>query len=459
MKKSFALLCVCLLCLALALCACGGKESAQPQDDAGFSMKALEGVYTEEYAHRGVLVLTAVDEQTATIAVRWPGSAASAAYWEMTARYDAEKQLIVYDDAVLIEKTYAGDGSESDRVVYTHGTGSLNTDHGKLVWTDDAEEGNGTSTFIYEMSLAEYAAQTDAQDAPTPSVAPVIVTPTPAPSAAPTATPAPSATPAPDGLPIIKKSPTDETVKVGGSCMFVAKYENATWAVWHFVSPDGQTDMTYEAAAERFPTMEIVNGMYSTMTLKNVPADLNGWRVYCRYTNKTGSADTKTALITVTGTPEPTPAPTPAPTTAPLGPVVNEWVETTDLSAAVSGSGVKFTPPLEQALPEGLSLKTYRYQAGIIEASYVNDKDETVLTIRKSNTVGGTDLSGDHNSYSHAWDQTLKGVKIHCLGDGSTSNTTHFDAGEDHFAISYNIGKEGKGLTGDQLNSLINGMQ
>jgi hypothetical protein len=235
----------------------------------------------------------------------------------------------------------------------------------------------------------------------------------------------------------------------------VAKYENATWAVWHFVSPDGQTDMTYEAAAERFPTMEIVNGMYSTMTLKNVPADLNGWRVYCRYTNKVGSVDTKSALITVTGEPAPTPAPTPGS----LGPVVNDWVDTSDLSAAVSGSGVKFTPPLEQALPEGLSLKTYRYRTGIIEASYVNGNGDVVLTIRKSNTVGGTDLSGDHNSYTHAWDQSLKGVTLHCLGDGTTANTSHFDSGEDHYSISYNIGKEGQGLTGDQLNSLINGMQ
>ena len=92
----------------------------------------------------------------------------------------------------------------------------------------------------------------------------------------------------------------------------MAKYENATIAVWHFLSPDGQTDLTYEAAQKQFETMEIINGMYSTMQLKNIPYAANGWRVYCRYSNNNGYADTKTALITVKQNPNPTPAPSPS---------------------------------------------------------------------------------------------------------------------------------------------------
>lgn len=101
-------------------------------------------------------------------------------------------------------------------------------------------------------------------------------------------------------LPTVTKSPTDETVEEGGSCLFLAGYENAELAVWHFVSPDGQTDMTYEAAQTAFPSMEIRNGMFSNLQLSNIPYALNGWRVYCQYSNPgVGYVNTETARITV----------------------------------------------------------------------------------------------------------------------------------------------------------------
>ena len=115
------------------------------------------------------------------------------------------------------------------------------------------------------------------------------------PEEVPKASPSPTPT-----LPRVTKSPTDETVDEGGSCLFLAGYENAEIAVWHFVSPDGQTDMTYEAAQTAFPTMEILNGMFSNLQLKNIPYVANGWKVYCRYSNTdAGYVDTGMAKITV----------------------------------------------------------------------------------------------------------------------------------------------------------------
>ena len=114
---------------------------------------------------------------------------------------------------------------------------------------------------------------------------------------------APDTSPAPT-LPRVTKSPTDETVEEGGSCLFLAKYENAEYAVWHFVSPDGLTDMTYEAAQTAFPTMTIRNGMYSNLQLGNIPYAVNGWKVYCRYSNTdAGYVDTAMAQITVVRNP------------------------------------------------------------------------------------------------------------------------------------------------------------
>ena len=94
------------------------------------------------------------------------------------------------------------------------------------------------------------------------------------------ATPVPTPAQAASNLPRVTKSPTGETVPVGGKCQFVTRYENATWAEWHFVSPDGTRDIDYTVAAKEFPTMKIVNGYAKDMTLENIPEALNGWKVY-----------------------------------------------------------------------------------------------------------------------------------------------------------------------------------
>ena len=133
-------------------------------------------------------------------------------------------------------------------------------------------------------------------EAPTPAPT---ATPSPAPTATPT--PAPTATPSPaPEKPFVKKHPENVTVSEGGSCFFEADYINAIWAVWHFVSPDGTVDLTYENTGSRFPNMQVKNGMYSKMELSNIPLEANGWKVYCRYTNAGGYTDTNTATLTVT---------------------------------------------------------------------------------------------------------------------------------------------------------------
>ncbi len=468
-RKRILCLVLCLVCVVTLLAGCGSAKKKPAQETEGFNMKSLEGVYTEEIAHRGTIVLTAQDEQTAFLTVDWPGSAFSRGSWDMTARYDTEKQALVYSDAIYVEKTFNEQGAESDKVVYTRGSGFFTLDKGKLFWSDETQPERGINTFVYSMSLEEYRNAQSSSEIPVVTAAPsdgsALPVVTSAPGALPTVTPtpAPSPTPAPKDYPIITKSPTSETVQEGGTALFVAKYQNAIWAVWHFVSPDGQTDMTYEAAASYFPTLNIINGMYSTMKLENIPMALNGWRVYCRYTNNVGSTDTGSAFITVTAAPAPTatptPAPTAAPTVAPVGPVVNEWRETADLDTAMQGSGLSFSPPLDVVIPEGLQFKTYRYRSGIIEADYANAQGETVLFVRKGDSLFGTDLSGDYNSYSTAWDISVKGLTVHCLGNGSNSNTSTFSSGSYGYAICFNIGKEGMGLDEDAINSFVNCIQ
>lgn len=120
-------------------------------------------------------------------------------------------------------------------------------------------------------------------------------TPTPAPTPAPTPVP----TPVPADLPVVTKSPTDETVQSNGKCQFVAGYENAKWAEWHFVSPDGTRDLNYLQAQIEFPALKIINGYTKDLTLDSIPQTLNGWRVYCHFSNDSGAVNTASALITV----------------------------------------------------------------------------------------------------------------------------------------------------------------
>ena len=139
---------------------------------------------------------------------------------------------------------------------------------------------------------------------PVPTAAPTpvpTVAPTPVPTVAPTPVPTVAPTPVPSNLPQITKDPTDETVKVGGRCQFVSRYTNAKWAEWHFVSPDGLQDIQYLDIQKEFPNLKVIKGYTKDLTLDNIPAELNGWRVYCHFTNDHGSTDTKMARITVQG--------------------------------------------------------------------------------------------------------------------------------------------------------------
>ncbi len=101
------------------------------------------------------------------------------------------------------------------------------------------------------------------------------------------------------GAPRITKNPTDEWVNEYGRCQFVSRYENAILAEWHFVSPDGWRDLTYLQAEQEFPPLQVIMGNTKDMTLTNIPYSLNGWRVYCRFSNYSGTADTAMARITV----------------------------------------------------------------------------------------------------------------------------------------------------------------
>ena len=159
-----------------------------------------------------------------------------------------------------------------------------------------------------EMETAAPATPTPtAQLTPAPTAAPTpTLAPTPTPSPSPTPTPTPAPTPV-AGPPAITKHPTAEIVTENGACWFIANYENATLAEWRFVTPNGSRDINYVEAQKEFPTLTIINGHTKDLKLETIPLSLNGWKVYCRFSNNYGTTNTNTALITVNALPVVTP--------------------------------------------------------------------------------------------------------------------------------------------------------
>ncbi len=100
--------------------------------------------------------------------------------------------------------------------------------------------------------------------------------------------------------PVTTKNPTDETVTEGGRAIFIARADGATSYLWRIISGDGTQVYDYTAARTAFPTLSISGGDSETLTLTNIPYDMNGWKVACLFKSEGGETLSGTASVTVT---------------------------------------------------------------------------------------------------------------------------------------------------------------
>ena len=113
-------------------------------------------------------------------------------------------------------------------------------------------------------------------------------------------TPSPSPTPAPTPvIPNITKHPVGETVDEGGRAIFIARAENVRTYSWRFVSPDNSRTLEYNNLGNSFPGLVVSGGTTDTITLNNIPYELNGWKVVCAFTNDGGTVVSGEAGIQV----------------------------------------------------------------------------------------------------------------------------------------------------------------
>lgn len=134
--------------------------------------------------------------------------------------------------------------------------------------------------------------------------------------------------------------------------------------------------------------------------------------------------------------------------------VLDPWKETEDLQEAVNGSGISFSPPVEEeGVPAGMHFWKYRYMEGTIMAYFESVNDQ--LIISKSKVMKERELAGDFNEYTHEWDISIKGLGVHCYGDGELANLMTFHVDDEYWAMTFNSGYEGYGIDAAQIQSII----
>lgn len=130
--------------------------------------------------------------------------------------------------------------------------------------------------------------------------------------------------------PTVIKHPGGETVEEGEWASFVATATYTNGNSWRFVSPEGKY-FTGEELCAKFPGVGVDDNGEGKVKVYNIPAEMDGWKVVCRFDGPGGTVDSNGAKITVkaaapavTPSPEPMPEPTPEPTPEPEKEEVHE---------------------------------------------------------------------------------------------------------------------------------------
>ncbi len=96
----------------------------------------------------------------------------------------------------------------------------------------------------------------------------------------------------------VTKNPSDEVRFVGDNAIFTSAATGYSRLAWNFVSPDGKT-YTVQDFRNMFPYARVEGDDTATLTVKNVSTAMNGWAVYCAFSNGETEVDTTLAYLYV----------------------------------------------------------------------------------------------------------------------------------------------------------------
>lgn len=214
---------------------------------------------------------------------------------------------------------------------------------------------------------------------------------------------------------------------------------------WFFVNPENGEEIAGADLPKTFKTLKVSGSKTATMTLKNVPAELNGWEVYCRLANKKKTEkvesdhfviyagglyplDYRMAAAATETEPAETPAETPAAEEA--APQVDGNGDPIPQTITVSGSNVTLVPldsygePLEDQAGtvlsfEGTGSLVVRAD-GTVKYWTVNgiriDPEESVTSIKLRDVDRDLVISASVSGSSAAVAETGEMVQVTCEG-------------------------------------------
>ena len=99
----------------------------------------------------------------------------------------------------------------------------------------------------------------------------------------------------------VTKSPTSETFQEGGKATFVAHAANATGITWRLVSSDGMATINASAASMYFDGVTVWGLGTDSLTISNIPANMNHWQVEAKFDGPNGPVYSAGARISVIG--------------------------------------------------------------------------------------------------------------------------------------------------------------
>ena len=97
---------------------------------------------------------------------------------------------------------------------------------------------------------------------------------------------------------VITKDPTDEARPIGGTAWFVSGAVGYDTLTWNFMSTDG-VKYSMQDFKKIFPYAVVEGENTTTLTLRNVSTDMNGWGVFCTFFNAGSPKDTEMAFLYV----------------------------------------------------------------------------------------------------------------------------------------------------------------
>ena len=224
----------------------------------------------------------------------------------------------------------------------------------------------------------------------------------------------------------ITKHPTGETVNVGQSALFIARADNAVKLEWRIVSKDTTRTVPATQAAVYFPGLNVSGEQTESLALTNIPAELDGWSVECKFTGADGKTlYTNGAVIRVNGaTPTPSPTPSsyiPGATTSP-SPSPSSYIPGSNVLTAPSIG----TQPVGAVLSEGETVTLSVGATGADEAKGVKLSYQWYRNEQNSN-ANGTPISGA-TSETYVPD-TISGSRYYYVAvtasNGNDSKTTY----------------------------------